>query len=312
MNIVRELLKKAGITQKELAIEIGVTEATISDWKRNKKDPNEENLKKLARYFGVDELAILGTGMMSLSGKTEIYTVNTPDAVPVTTSPSVTPSLSAEPDLDCAAARAVETLIRYHVTAVPVSPVHLLQAMGVFVVTFTEMADRSGLDRKDQAVFFGAESQDSVSFAIDAVGAKPYVVAYNQSLPTDIVHRALCREMGRIVLGHDPSIPLEVRTEEALCFARHLLCPRPLIRALQGAGVRTTVKMIGNVTGCYGRFIASMRKTPGASVPAELNRLCRAQFSDYVQHLVSRQAIMANEDDSDIADFGSYMNGYEE
>lgn len=60
MNIVRELRKKAGIQQKELAIEIGVSNPTVSDWENNKKDPSGERLKKLAKFFNVDELVILG------------------------------------------------------------------------------------------------------------------------------------------------------------------------------------------------------------------------------------------------------------
>lgn len=62
MNIVRELRKKKGIQQKELAIAIGVSCPTVSAWEMNKKDPSGERLKKLANYFGVDELVILGKG----------------------------------------------------------------------------------------------------------------------------------------------------------------------------------------------------------------------------------------------------------
>jgi len=308
MNIVRTLRKKAGITQEELAQIVGVVQPTVSDWEKARKDPTGERLKKLAEYFGVEESVILGRSMIGLSGKSEIHSAvsNVSQMMPVPSS-SIT---TAKPNFDNAATKAVETLIRYHVNAVPVSPMHLLQSMGVFVVTFTEMADRAGLDRKNQAIYFGAESQDAVSFGLEAEGPQAFMVAYNQNLPADMVHRALCREMGRIVLRQDPSLPMDTRTEELLCYARHLLCPRPLIRALQNAGIRTTVKMIGNITGCYGRWIASMRKTPGASVSPELNRLCRIQFTDYVMHLITRHAIMANEDDSDVADFGTYMDGY--
>ena len=62
MNIVRELRKKKGIQQKELAIAIGVSCPTVSAWESNKKDPSGERLKKLAEFFGVDELVILGRG----------------------------------------------------------------------------------------------------------------------------------------------------------------------------------------------------------------------------------------------------------
>ena len=67
MNIVKELRKKKGIQQKELALDIGVSRPTVSEWESNKKDPSGERLQKLAEYFGVDELVILGTGVVDLT-----------------------------------------------------------------------------------------------------------------------------------------------------------------------------------------------------------------------------------------------------
>ena len=63
MNIVKELRKKKGVQQKELAISVGVSQPTVSDWEANRKDPSGERLRKLAEYFGVDELVILGRGV---------------------------------------------------------------------------------------------------------------------------------------------------------------------------------------------------------------------------------------------------------
>ena len=60
MNIIRELRKKKNIQQKDLAEAIGVSNPTVSDWETGKKDPSGERLKKLAQFFGVDELMILG------------------------------------------------------------------------------------------------------------------------------------------------------------------------------------------------------------------------------------------------------------
>ena len=65
MNIVKELRVKKGIQQKELALEIGVSGAAVSDWERQKKDPSGERLKKLAEYFEVEEPVILGYGSES-------------------------------------------------------------------------------------------------------------------------------------------------------------------------------------------------------------------------------------------------------
>ena len=66
MNIVKELRKKKGIQQKELAIEIGVSRPTVSEWESGKKDPSGERLKRLAQYFGVDELVVLGKNVIDL------------------------------------------------------------------------------------------------------------------------------------------------------------------------------------------------------------------------------------------------------
>ena len=59
-NIIRELRVKAGLQQKQLAIMVGVSNPTVSDWERNRKNPRGEHLKKLSQVFGVDELVILG------------------------------------------------------------------------------------------------------------------------------------------------------------------------------------------------------------------------------------------------------------
>lgn len=71
MNIVKELRKRAGIQQKELALIVGVAQPTVSEWELNKKDPSGERLQKLAEYFGVDELVILGKGIVDLSSSYE-------------------------------------------------------------------------------------------------------------------------------------------------------------------------------------------------------------------------------------------------
>ena len=61
MNIVRQLRMQRGIQQKELAIEIGVSNATVSDWEHGRKNPSGERLRKLADFFGVEPMVILGS-----------------------------------------------------------------------------------------------------------------------------------------------------------------------------------------------------------------------------------------------------------
>ena len=60
MNIVKKLADNKGMSQKELALTIGVSQPTVSDWCANKKDPRGKNLEKLSETFGVSKAAILG------------------------------------------------------------------------------------------------------------------------------------------------------------------------------------------------------------------------------------------------------------
>lgn len=67
LNIIKELRKKKGIQQKELALVIGVAQPTVSEWESGKKDPSGDRLRKLSEYFEVDELVILGKGVADLT-----------------------------------------------------------------------------------------------------------------------------------------------------------------------------------------------------------------------------------------------------
>lgn len=60
MNIVKELCVRRGITQKELALTIGVSQPTASDWFNNKTDPSGKRLEKLSEVLGVSRAVILG------------------------------------------------------------------------------------------------------------------------------------------------------------------------------------------------------------------------------------------------------------
>lgn len=216
-------------------------------------------------------------------------------------------------DLDRVAIMASETLVKYHITTAPIIPLPILNAIpNVFVVSFTEMADSTGLDRKDLVTMFGAENQDAVTLVKEIKGKTKYFIAYNQRLPFYMLQRSLARELGHIILGHDGSKPEDVSMAEALYFARYLLCPRPLIKAIMDSGIPLTIEVVGNLTGCYGRFLAGLRSTPGAHVPVELNRKVRQQFDDYIHNVLDYQMVMSQEDDSSLANFGSYMEGYED
>ena len=217
------------------------------------------------------------------------------------------------PDYDRAATAAAEVLIKYGISTAPVDPIPIFKNADNFnVVTFTEMSRMIGMSRQDLVSTFEAENHDAVSSVYLKNGEKHYLVAYNMRLPQYIVQRALAREMGHIVLGHDGSLPEDVRNAEALCFAHHLLCPRALINAIQQSGTKITVEVLGNTTGCYERCLIGMRRTPATHVPADLNRRIRDQFSDYLADFLDFQSYLSQDDESMIANFGTFMDGYEE
>lgn len=217
------------------------------------------------------------------------------------------------PDFDRAATAAAEVLVKYGICTAPVDPIPIFKkADGFNVVTFTEMSRIAGVDRQELLSSFDASNQDAVSSVYLKNGKKHYLVAYNMRLPQYLVQRALAREMGHIVLGHDGTRPQEVRNAEALCFAHHLICPRALIHAIQKSGTKITTEVLGNTTGCYERCLIGMRREPATHVPPELNRKIREQFADYLSDFLSFQSFLSQEDDSMIANFGTFMDGYEE
>ena len=217
-----------------------------------------------------------------------------------------------EPNFTAAAIRAAETLVTYNVSYAPVSPLPILKTMpGIIVMSFAEIALSTGAEREHVISSFG-ELQDAVTLCKKINGETKYIVAYNQRLPVYIMQRGLARELGHIMLHHDGSKPEWVRTQEAMCFARHLICPRPLIKALQECGVKLTIEVLGNVTGCCERCLEGLRETPGTHVPPEINRTIRKQFENYIHDFVSFQEILSRDDKTQTAEFGTYMDGYTE
>ena len=63
-EIFEQLLQKHGLSAYKVAKETGVTQSTLSDWKRGRSTPKTENMKKLADFFGVS-VEYLMTGKKS-------------------------------------------------------------------------------------------------------------------------------------------------------------------------------------------------------------------------------------------------------
>lgn len=62
-EIFSELLQKYGVTPYKVSKETGVSQSTLSDWKRGVSTPKPDKLQKIADYFGVP-LTYLLTGNM--------------------------------------------------------------------------------------------------------------------------------------------------------------------------------------------------------------------------------------------------------
>ena len=52
-EIFEQLLQMYNVTPYKVSKETGVTQSTLSDWKRGRSTPKSDNMKKIADYFGV-------------------------------------------------------------------------------------------------------------------------------------------------------------------------------------------------------------------------------------------------------------------
>ena len=61
MKTIREMREANELTQLELAIKLGVTPTTISNWERGAAEPKVTQLRAIARLFGVnsDDIALV-------------------------------------------------------------------------------------------------------------------------------------------------------------------------------------------------------------------------------------------------------------
>lgn len=73
-EIFEQLLQKYEVTAYKVSKETGVTQSTLSDWKRGRSTPKTDNMKKLADYFGVS-VDYLMTGKEELEKKNSELTI---------------------------------------------------------------------------------------------------------------------------------------------------------------------------------------------------------------------------------------------
>lgn len=218
-----------------------------------------------------------------------------------------------KPDYDKAATKAMEILIENGISETPIDSLSiLLKYPGVRVMSFTKFALQAGIERNELIPLFG-ENQDAATFNLDMdIHGVKYVVVYNLRLPFEIIWRGVARELGHIVLGHDGiTRPPEVRRAESMCFAHHLLSPRPILHLLQKE-IPLTMNILTATTGCSDECVDDMRSIPGTHVPPELNREVRKLFERGITEYIQFYKAAKKEDKTPLIDFGSFMDFYEE
>lgn len=60
MNRFRECRMKAGYSQKEVRLELGLASSSVSAWETGKAVPSRQNLARLAELYGVSADYLLG------------------------------------------------------------------------------------------------------------------------------------------------------------------------------------------------------------------------------------------------------------
>lgn len=217
------------------------------------------------------------------------------------------------PNYEAAAIKALELLKEKNVRTTPIDSCSLLQNYpGVRIITYTRMAEAADMEREHFVPMFGNNVDASTFFVnLPEMPDVRYVVAYNMRLSYELTWRGIARELGHIVLGHDGETrPSDVRRAEAMCFAHHLLSPRPVVRLLQSAGFPLTMNVLSDTTCCSAECVEDLREIPGVHVPAELNREVRDLFAQHINEYILFHR--TRKDTSHLVDLGTFMDGYEE
>lgn len=220
-----------------------------------------------------------------------------------------------QPNYNLAATKALEIIKEAQIEETPIDPLKIIKDYpGVRVIPFTHMANEIEKERADLVPMFYT-NQDAATFALKMpdMDNVEYIVVYNMRLPIEIIHRAIARELGHIVLGHDGKTrSAEVRMAEAMCFAHHLLSPRPIIYMLQESGIQITMNVLTAVLGCSDECVDDIRQIPCTNVLPELNSEIKNLFAQHIKEYVNFHEASPRKDKSPILDLGTFMDGYEE
>lgn len=68
-ELARSRMKELGVTQEKLAEELGMTQGGIGHWLRGSRHPSIEEIAKIYRYLGVNNVSFNSDGTFSTSGE---------------------------------------------------------------------------------------------------------------------------------------------------------------------------------------------------------------------------------------------------
>lgn len=81
---IRELRRKSGLSQEELAFEIGISRQTVSKWESDSMQPTTDNIRSLCEFFNVSAEYFIGEDKPTTTSAEAIESVAT-SASPITT-----------------------------------------------------------------------------------------------------------------------------------------------------------------------------------------------------------------------------------
>ena len=315
---LRRIRKEKQLSMDALADLAGTSKQVLSRYENNQRAPKISMVKKLADALNVSVAELSGESdaeqRLDYIREKLITPFTSPEWKQLSNNiEKLSDARRHMPQYELAAIRATETLIKYRVAYAPISPLPILKAMpGVVVITFSEIAALTRLERSNIIELTGAVTKHAITLVQEFNKQLRYIVAYNMSAPFYILQYAMARELAHIVMAHDGSKDDDIRAAESECFANYLLFPRQLLRAASDAGIPLTVGNIGRALGCYEQCIETVRNTPGIMIPPQLNVIVRSQFTEYVQNYIEMQEVFKLIDNTPLADLGSYMDSYAE
>ncbi len=186
------------------------------------------------------------------------------------------------PDLPRAATLATRVLIHRRVKALPVDPLAILRACRDTRV-YTAQAAGEELGMPPDVLAASLRNAEACTFRLVEGENVHYIIVWSAEGNPARTRFTLAHELGHRLLGHTGADLAE--ETEADCFASHLLCPAPVVRAVKGKADADMADRLAEV--CYVSHAcakAALRRGNVAVAP-ELRNALAELLGDALQDL---------------------------